>query len=408
MKALVLCAGMSQLCLIEELKRRNIETVLADKNENAPAVPFADKYYAVSTLDFEGIRKVAEEEKVDCILSVCADQMLLVASKVSEDLGLPCYIDYETAKNVSSKEYMKKIFVENDIPTAKYIIRDKLDRTDIETMHFPLVTKPVDSYSSRGVKRVENYEELRSAFAEAVEISRTHTAVIEEFVSGDELSVDLYVEQGKAKILCIRVLDKIPSGNGFIICRGRYPAPLSDALYRQIGLVAQQIADAFGLVDTPMLIQMKTDGKSVKVIEFCARTVGGIKYRLLPVVSGFDVVKAVLDLTLGEKPHYNGFHLNRYIVDEFLYCNPGTLDHLEGFEELLSEGIIDHYDQFKKAGHVFCDIKSSGDRVAYYSVSASSMDELIKKHKLAADRVKAVGTDGSDLIRHEIIQLSEY
>lgn len=408
MKALVLCAGMSQMCLIEELKRRNIETVLADKNKNAPAVPFADKYYAVSTLDFEGIRKVAEEEKVDCILSVCADQMLLVASKVSEDLGLPCYIDYETAKNVSSKEYMKKIFVENDIPTAKYIIRDKLNRADIEGMRFPLVTKPVDSYSSRGVKRVENYEELRSSFADAVEISRTHTAVIEEFVGGDELSVDLYVEQGEAKILCIRVLDKIPSGNGFIICRGRYPAPVSDALYQQIVLVAQRIADAFSLVDTPMLIQMKTDGKSVKVIEFCARTGGGIKYRLLPIVSGFDVVKAVLDLTLGEKPHYDGFHLSRYIVDEFLYCNPGTFDHLEGFEELLREGIIDHYNQFKNAGHVFGEIKSSGDRVAYFSVSASSMDELREKHSLAASRVMAVGADGSDMIRHEIIRLPEY
>ena len=74
MKALVLCAGMSQMCLIEELKRRNIETVLADKNKNAPAVPFADKYYAVSTLDFEGIRKVAEEEAAAAIAAAATYQ----------------------------------------------------------------------------------------------------------------------------------------------------------------------------------------------------------------------------------------------------------------------------------------------------------------------------------------------
>ena len=178
MKALVLCGGMSQMYLIQELKKRNITAVLADMNEKAPAVPYADKFYPVSTLDFDGIREIAEHEQVDCILSVCADQMLLVAAKISEDLGLPCYLDYRTAKNVSSKAYMKQIFVDNDIPTAKHIIRETITPEDVAQMSFPLVTKPVDAYSSRGVKRVENYEELVPAFEEAVRISRTHTAVV--------------------------------------------------------------------------------------------------------------------------------------------------------------------------------------------------------------------------------------
>lgn len=408
MKALVLCGGMSQLCLIQKLRERNIVSVLADINDKAPAVEYADKHYPVSTLDFDGIREVAVREKVDFILSVCADQMLLVAAKVSEDLGLPCYIDYETAKKVSSKELMKQIFVENGIPTAKHIVLETLTRSDIEGMSFPLVTKPVDSYSSRGVKRANNYDELYAAFEEAVRISRTHTAIVEEYVEGDELSVDMYVENGEAKVLCVRVLDKIPNENGFIICRGKYPAPLTDIVYQEIKRVGQQIANAFCLYNTPMLIQMKTDGNTVKVIEFCARTGGGIKYRLMPVVSGFDVVEAVLELTLGRKPHYDGFHLNKYIVDEFLYCYPGVLDHLDGFEELLNEGIIDHYDQFKCAGHRFDKIKSSGDRVAYFSVSADSMEELLRKHAEAANRVKAISTDGQDLIRHEIVQLSDY
>lgn len=408
MKALVLCGGMSQLYLIRELKKRNIVAILADMNEKAPAVPYADKFYPVSTLDYDAIYEIAELEHVDCILSVCADQMLLVAAKITADLGLPFYLDLETAKNVSNKALMKQIFVNNGIPTAKHIIREVINPEDIQQMRFPLVTKPVDAYSSRGVKRVENYNELVPAFEEAIKISRTHTAVVEEFVDGDELSVDLYVENGVAKVLCIRVLDKIPGNNGFIICRGRYPAPISDSTYQQIIHVGQQIADAFSLIDTPMLIQMKSNGDEVKVIEFCARTGGGIKYRLLPIVSQFDVVSAVLDLTLGKKPHYDGYHLDRYIVDEFLYCEPGQLDYLEGFDELLREGVIEHYDQFKSRGHYFQNIRSSGDRVAYFSVSGDTFEQLQEKYQIAADRVKAVSTDGRDLIRHEIMQLKAY
>ena len=408
MRGLVLCGGVSQRNLIEEMKRRGIETIVADRNENAPAVKYADKFYPVSTMDIDGIRRVAVDEQVDFVISVCADQMLLVAAQVCQELGLPCYIDYETAKNVSNKEYMKKIFVEHDIPTAKYIVGSTFSEEDIQGMQFPLVTKPVDAYSSRGVKKVETMEELKAAFDDAVHISRTHSAVIEEFAGGDEMSVDIYVEEGVAKILCIRVLDKIPGSTGFIICRGRYPAPLSPEMYDKVQEVGQKIADAFGLVNTPMLIQMKVDGDKIRVIEFCARTGGGIKYRLLPLVSGFNVVNAVLDLTLGKKPHYDGYHLDKYIVDEFLYCKPGVLDHLEGFEELLAEGVISHYDAFKAKGHIFGEISSSGDRVAYFSVEADTPEELERKHKLAGQRVRAISQTGEDLIRHEIIHYEKY
>lgn len=405
MKALVLCGGKSQIALIEELKKRNITAILADGNNKAAAIEYADKFYQVSTLDVEGIEKVALDEKVDFILSVCADQMLLVAAQVSEKLGLPCYIDYETAKNVSSKEYMKRIFVENNIPTAKYIVRSSISKSDILGLHFPLIVKPVDCYSSRGVKKVLNYEELLTAFENAKELSRTKTVIVEEFIDGPELSVDIYVEDGKVHILCIRSLDKIPNSEKFIICRGNYPAEISEMTRKRVQDVAQKIADAFGLVNTPMLIQMKFNDEQIHILEFCARTGGGIKYRLIPKVSGFDVVKAVLDLTLGEKPHVELKQLNAFIVDEFLYCNPGTLDHVEGLDQLLKDGIIDHYEIFKPQGYVFTEINSSGDRVAYFSVLADNKEELRRKYKIAADKVKALDTNGYDLICHDIINI---
>lgn len=404
MKALVLCGGMSQLCLVENLKRRGVYVVLADMNPSAPAVKHADCFFPVSTLDVDGIRNLAIEEKVDCILSVCADQMLLVAAQVSEELGFPCYLDYRTAMNVSNKEYMKNIFVKNGIPTSKYIVRRELDFSDIEVMQWPLIVKPVDCYSSRGVKKVTNKNELENAFNDAVKLSRTNTAVIEEYIAGDELSVDLYIENGEAKLLCIRALDKIPEGNGFIICRGRYPVFLPENLKVEICKIGQKIADSFGLKNTPMLIQMKADGDKLSVIEFCARTGGGIKYRLIPHVAHFDVVDAVVELTFGKKPHYDNWKLNKYIIDEFIYCKQGELDHLEGFEELQKEGIIEHWDQFKDKGHVFSSISSSGDRVAYFSVESATLDELEQKYKIASERVKAFSTTGDDLIRHDIMQ----
>ena len=77
MKALVLAGGLPQIALINELKKRGIVTVLADYFENPVAKEYADIFYRESTLDVEAITRVAKQEKVDFLITVCTDQALL-------------------------------------------------------------------------------------------------------------------------------------------------------------------------------------------------------------------------------------------------------------------------------------------------------------------------------------------
>lgn len=405
MKALVLCGGVPQIALIKELKSRGITTLLADMNENVGAKAYADGFYKVSVLDVDAIENLAREQKVDFLITVCADQVLQVVAEVSERLSLPCYIDFETAENVSKKSYMKTIFSKNGVPTSQFVIMDKLDPEKIKHLRYPLIVKPVDAYSSRGVTKVTSPEYLSEAFDVAISISRSKNAIVEEFVEGDEVTVDAYIEKGKAHVLCLTNLYKIGEDGKFVINRSRIPAKISDDIKLQIKDAVQKIADSFGLVNTPMLVQLITDGERISVVEFCARTGGGIKFLMIKKISGFDVVKAVVDLTLGTLPHVEEFTPPETItVNEFLYCNEGEFDHLEGFEDLLSEGVIADYKQFKQKGAIFGKINGSGDRVAYISIEADTYDELKNKHTIANSRIKAVSTDGKDLIRHDLVQ----
>lgn len=405
MKALVLCGGLPQIALIKELKSRGITTLLADMNEKVGAREYADEFYKVSVLDVDAVRNLAKEQKVDFLITVCADQVLQVVAEVSEDLGLPCYIDFETAENVSKKSFMKKVFWDNDVPTSKFVVMDEFQEEKIKQLEYPIIVKPVDAYSSRGVTKVNNIEELKTAFDNAVNISRTKNAIVEEFVEGEEITVDIYVEEGKANVLCLSNLYKIGEDGKFVINRSHIPALVSADIESQIKDTAQKIADAFGLKNTPMLIQLISDGKKIAVVEFCARTGGGIKFLMIKKISGFDVVKAVVDLTLGNKPHYEKQDIpQKYVVNEFVYCNPGDFDHLEGFEELFQEGVITEYSQFKAAGTVFGTINGSGDRVAYFSIEADTRDEIKARHTEANRRIKAVSKDGIDLIRHDLIE----
>lgn len=405
MKALVVAGGLPQITLINQLKARGVETVLVDGSPSPLAKEYADSFYQANIFDVERLIEIAKNEKVDFVITVCADQVLLVVSQIAEALGLPWYIDYATAKLVSDKELMKKIFVENSIPTSRYVVMDELDFEIIKHLNYPLIVKPVDAYSSKGVKKVTDKESLRVAFAEARDISRNKKVIVEEFFVGEEISVDLFIEDGKAHVLCISNSDKVKDDNHFAIFRGRFPVNATENLKEEISKVSQLIADSFGLKNGPMLVQMLTDGEKVTVLEFCARTGGAMKWLLINRASGVDVIKGVIDITMGLKPNIQvKAPETKYIVNDFIYCKKGIFDHLEGFEEQVKKGNISDYRMLRPKGwSASGNIASSTDRLCGVTFQANSLDEFNQKHREFVDNVKIVDVKGNDIMRHDLL-----
>ena len=404
MKALVLAGSCVQVVLLELLKSRGIETVLADNNVNAIARPYADHFVKVDLLNSEAVKQVAIEQQVDFLITVCADQVLITVAKVSEELGLPCYIDYQTAVDVSDKSLMKDIFHKNGIPTSKNVFMSELDMERIADMTYPLVVKPADAYSSKGVRKVTNEEELRQFFAEAAQISRSGLVIVEEYVDGAEITVDFQVVDGVAHLLSASNTEKVDYKDRFLAFRTRYPAAISEDTLERIRIIGQKIADAFGLKNTPMLVQLLTNDKRESVLEFCARNGGGAKYLLIKRASGFDPIDGVIRLTLGEPVELGEIRPeHKYFTNEFLYAYPGVFDHLEGFEELKQEGVLDEYWQFKWQGAEVFNAATSSDRVASITIAADSFEELVDKHNKAAATIKIIGADGQDMMRHDLL-----
>ncbi|MBO4838372.1 MAG: ATP-grasp domain-containing protein [Lachnospiraceae bacterium] len=404
MKALVIAGGVPQVELINQLKARGITTVLADGSPNAVARPYADIFYHVDIFDVPAVKAIAEKEKVDFLLTVCADQVLLVVAEVSEMLGLPCYIDFDTAKNVSDKIRMKRIFKEIGIPSTAYVETDHLDPEAISALRYPLVVKPVDAYSSKGVRKAENEEELKRYYEEARQISRSGGVIVEEFFRGEEISVDAFVVDGKARILAVTNSEKVCDADRFVIFRGRYPAAASDVLLQKIADIAQKIADGFGLVNSPLLIQLLNNGDDISVLEFCARTGGNMKWLLIKYSCGVDVITATIDITLGLKPDLTRKDTGHAIVvNDFIYCHPGVFDHFEGFDEMVAQGLINEFHPVRIRGTEMHGVTSSSDRIAGMNIVADSVEEFNEKEKTILQHVKVIDAEGRDIMRRELL-----
>lgn len=404
MKVMVIAGGVPQMELLRQLKERKLETVLLDGNENCLARNIADKFYKVNIFNIEDVKKIAIDEKVDFIITVCADQVLLVVAQVSEMLGLPCYIGYKQAQDVSDKIRMKRIFKENGIPTTKYLELENLDMNEISKLNYPLVVKPVDAYSSKGVRKAETEEELITYYNEAKAISRSGGVIVEEFFKGEEISVDAFVLNGKAHILSITNSEKVKDKDRFVIFRGRYPADIPDTIRNQIEDVAQKIADSFGLVNSPLLVQLLHNGMNISVLEFCARTGGNMKWLLIKNSCGVDVITATIDITLGLVPDITPKKMNNNIVvNDFIYCKPGVFDHFEGFDELVEQGIINEFHPVRTKGTEMHGVTSSSDRIAGMNILADSVDEYNQKLKTILEHIAIVDNKGNDMTRRDLL-----
>ena len=402
MKILVLAGGSDQIALINELKSRGHEVVLVDYFDNPPAKSYADKHIVASTLDVEAVKQIASDENVSLVCTACTDQALLTVANVSEQLKLPCYISYKTALNVTNKSYMKEVMLSNDIPTAKYVILDSVDLDVIKDFQLPVVVKPVDCNSSKGVKRVDSKEDLKKFLQEAINFSRTKTAIVEEFKTGNEISADFYIENGEAKYLSATTSSKIKNRKSFTILSSDYPA-VNDTEKEELVKIANNISRAFHLDNCPLLVQLINENGILNVLEFSARMGGGSKYHLIKVLSGVDIMTKYVDRILGDFPSVSPSKQVEYSKMVYIYCSPGTFDKVTGLEELKHKGVIDNYFLYKTSGMQIHGSETSGDRPAGYLVTAQTAEDLQSKLNYADSHIAVLSTSGEDIMLHGLL-----
>jgi biotin carboxylase len=398
MKILVLGGGSDQIELIYKLKKRGHKVLFADYNNNPPAVATGAHHVQVSTLDINAIIHLAKSEKVDRVFTACIDQALVIAAEVSEILKLDFPLNAEIARIVTHKVQMKNRFIEIGVPSP--IKRDisVLSPDEIESLLFPLVVKPSDCNGSLGVCRVDDVVSLKSAINQASQFSRSGSVIVEDYLEGEELSVDAFIDNGIAEILLVTSSHKLPGVSGFPILRSDYSISRDTDERIEIKKIVQAIAEGFGICYGPLIVQIiKTKG-GLHVLEFGARIAGGSKHQFIKRIIGFDVMSAYVDILFGEWQGPISYEQGpQHASMIYVYCNPGVYCNAIGVEELLFNNIIDNIFYYKTPGAIFEGHSASRDRVLSYLCTADTAEELSLKMLQAEEALMIIDDQGDDI-----------
>jgi phosphoribosylamine-glycine ligase len=397
--AVVLGGTNPHKALIKNLRKRGYYTILIDYYENPPAKSVADIHIRESTLDKEKVLEVAKSFKAKLVIAICIDQANSIACYVAEKLGLPIPYSYETSISSSNKMLMKRKMIEAGIPTSKFVSITDLKEIDIANLNFPLVVKPADTTGSKGVKRVDDFSKIKYFVQDALSLSRTNTAIVEEFKEGIEVQIDCFVRDKEVLILMLNKKNKVSiSGDIELQSIGSsIPAEISKKSFNTIKQIANKLVKVFNFDNTPFFIQTIVKGDEVNVIEFAPRIGGGLSYRIINLYSSFDTLNHAVDFYEGKKdinlPNKN----SDFFTTNNIYTKNGVFGEISGSKELLANNIIEEFYQYKTKGMLVGSEISSNNRIGAFIIRAKSNKDLREKEKIAYSNLKVVDIENNNM-----------
>lgn len=303
-KILILGVGNAQKDMIELCRKRGMYIYAVSNTSGYLAEELADEFYQIDIVDVDGIIKLAKEKEIDYVYSVGSDVAMPTVARVSEALGLPCFIREQTAVTCNHKQLLRQALKENHVEgnIPYQIIQDFGEEVEID---FPVMMKPSDSQGQRGVRKVEDIDELKSYFEETLSFSREKKVILESFIDGDEISVNVFLENGVIVFYLIsdrKVWDEYPGG---IIHEHIIPSKYEKEpeIAAQINNLVKDTLEAINLKNGPAYFQIKISGTGKPyLIEVTPRLDGCHMWRLIAHTTGVNLLEASLELLEG-KPY---------------------------------------------------------------------------------------------------------
>lgn len=383
MTILILGAGIMQAPAIGIAKKEGWTVICADGNKNAPAAGDADRFLHIDLKDLTGLEEAAREirdsEGLDGVFTAGTDFSASVAW-IAEKLGLPG-IPYHTALNATDKIRMRSCFRENGVSSPSFVeLSEDMDfDKEISSLAYPLVVKPVDSMGARGVIKIADTSELHKAVENAIHYSRTERAIVEEFIEGEEYSVDALISNGEITIygLAVRHIFFPPC---FIEMGHTMPAPLSPEKQKEIEEEFKKGIRALGIDQGAAKGDIIYSEKGPVIGEIAARLSGGyMSGWTFPQASSVESTKGAMEIALGLTPQpYDGKY-EKVSAERAFLSIPGTVKTIEYIEEAYNTDFVN--DLFLRI--------EEGEKVSFPVNNVEKCGNIISSHKKRLNAVRS-------------------
>lgn len=351
-KVLILGVAAVQMDAILELKSMGYETHACAMAKDGPGADAADYFCEINIIDVESLTNYVHNNQISLVYSVGSDIAMPIACRISEQLNLPHFVTEKTAFICNNKHLMRTTLGKDFFGNVKFQVVEKADeKLELE---FPFILKPADSQGQRGVTLIHSYDEYIRYFSSAKKFSKSGYVILEEYLSGPELSVNGYLVDGELKYMMESDRVTWPNFTG-LIHKHVVPAEQVDhEISQKLRSVFESACNKLGIHNGPVYAQMKVEQGTPYIIEITPRLDGCHMWKILNLCSGVNLLKLTFEHLLNhrttELDKQNNSNVSSYVL-EFICQEPDTPSNYSVVEEKMAQS-IDSFQYYPSGANV--------------------------------------------------------
>ncbi|MDP0590136.1 MAG: ATP-grasp domain-containing protein [Candidatus Endonucleobacter bathymodioli] len=285
-RVLLVGSSFSAVPIFFKLKERGFHVSVCGNVSGDPCHKYADESFFFDYSQREKLLELVESQTFDYLVPSCNDYSYMSCAWVASHFDFPGYDSYKTALILHNKSDFREFTSEYNLPAPRALKTSDIDNLSVGGFEFPLLVKPVDSFSGRGVIKVDSAEGLATACDVSVGSSRAKSLVIEEFVSGGLHSHSAFIKDGK--IVVEFFVDEFCTVYPYQVNCSNHPSKLSDGVQRNISAAMSRLVGLLQLSDGLLHTQLIVEEDKFWIVECMRRCPGDLYGYLVDMSAGIQ------------------------------------------------------------------------------------------------------------------------
>jgi formate-dependent phosphoribosylglycinamide formyltransferase (GAR transformylase) len=285
-RALLVGSSFSAVPLFFALKKYGLEVVVCGNLRDDPCHQYADGSVFIDYSKGEALLEVVEDQPFDYLVPTCNDYSYMAATWVAARHPFPGFDSWDTATILHTKNAFRDFTSRHQLPAPRFVRKAAGDSADLGDLRLPVLVKPVDAFSGRGMTKVERPEDVAAAIDVARQSSRSGDAVVEEFVDGTLHSHSAFFKD--QKVVVEFFVDEFCTVYPYQVNCSNHPSRLSDAIRPRIRSAMERLAQLLGMGDGLLHTQIIVNGDDFWIIECMRRGPGDLYGTMIELSTGVD------------------------------------------------------------------------------------------------------------------------
>lgn len=412
-KKLLVLGDSSTSDIIKIAKGMGVYTIVTGIHPDAPTRKLADESYVIPSDDHESLSLLIKEKEIDGVMTGASEFQIQNMIQLCEKVGLPIYASEKQWNICQNKESFKKLCRDFGVPVVpEYHITQEMTSQDLANVRYPVVVKPVDACSSKGLSICKNEEELKIAVPYAISASETGRFIVEKCITSDYGFGCRYIANNGEIILsalCDRYTVDEFDGRAHISSAAVFPSKLTDVFIRDINSKVIAMFKSIGLANGTFFMQALVDREDNQIYfhEMGLRLSGGLIYSMLEASCGYNDVKMMIRYALGGPmatdeemklidPYMHGHFAGSLTVP----LKEGTIGSINGIEEVKANPHVMSIAQYYNEGDVIEDtvIGTLMQHFCRVKMMTDSFEEYADMINYVQDTIDIKDVDGNSMI----------